>query len=132
MATILIIDDSESILAFSQEALEKDGHNVFIARSGIEANKIIFSKNKPDLIMLDIIMPLLDGEKVIQAFQQSEIGRKIPVVFFSTKTEEELASLVKKHNNRGYIKKPIGAKELRTAVRDFLRKASKPGDTANT
>ena len=121
MAKILIVDDSESILAFAQEALEVDGHNVFTARSGIEANKVIFSKNRPDLILLDIIMPLLDGEKVIHAFQQSEIGRKIPVVFFSTKRDDELSNLVKKHNNRGYIKKPIDAKGLRAAVRNFLR-----------
>jgi len=120
MARILVVDDSDSVLAFTQEALEADGHSVFIARNGIEANKIIFSKNKPDLIILDIVMPLLDGEKVILAFQQSDVGKDIPVVFFSTKTEEELQGLVKKHNNRGYIRKPIEQAALRKAVKNFL------------
>jgi len=128
MATILIVDDSESILAFTQEALEKDGHTVFVARSGIEANRVIFSKNKPDLILLDVIMPLLDGEKVIKAFQQSERGSKIPVVFFSTKSHEELSELVKKHKNRGYIRKPIDAAGLRATVRDLLKTAPSATD----
>ena len=121
MAKILIVDDSEMILAFARDCLEKDGHSVFIARNGIEANKVIFSKNRPDLIILDVVMPLLDGEKVAQAFRQSDISRNIPVVFFSTKSENELASLVQKHNVRGYIQKPVDSKALKTKVRNFLK-----------
>ena len=121
MAKILVVDDSEVTLSFARDCLEKDGHSVFVARNGLEANRVIFSKNKPDLIILDVIMPLLDGEKVLQAFRQSEIGRNIPVVFFSTKSEKELAAMAKKHNVRGYILKPVNAKELKDAVRNFLK-----------
>lgn len=120
MAKILIVDDSESILAFATEALEEDGHDVFVAHNGLEANKIIFSESKPDLIVLDIIMPMLDGEKVIQAFKQSDLAKDIPVVFFSTKNEVELMDLVKKHDARGYIHKPVDAHELRSSIRRFL------------
>lgn len=124
MARILVIDDSESILAFTKEALEEDGHTVQTAKSGIEANRYIFSQDKPDLILLDIIMPLLDGEKVVKAFQQSEISAKIPILFFSTKDEKEIEKLVKKHNVLGYVKKPIEASELRKSIKKFLEISS--------
>lgn len=120
MARILVIDDSESILAFIKGVLEEDGHTVQTAKSGIEANRYIFSQEKPDLILLDIIMPLLDGEKVVKAFRQSEISARIPIVFFSTKDEEEIKKLVKKHNVLGYIKKPIEGWELKKSVKNFL------------
>jgi len=121
MAKILLVDDSQSVLEFTKEALEADGHKVFTAKNGLEANKIIFSKQKPDLILLDLIMPMLNGDKVFQAFQQSEISSAIPVVFFSTKSEGELKELVAKHQNKGYICKPISAEDLRVKVSKFLK-----------
>ena len=120
MAKILVVDDSDSILEFTKDALEAGGHSVYTAKNGLEANKIIFSKRKPDLILLDIIMPMLDGDKVFKAFQQSELSRSIPVVFYSTKSDEDLDKLVKKHNNKGYLRKPVGAEELCSAVKKFL------------
>ena len=120
MARILIVDDSETVLEFTKEALEADGHKVFTAKNGLEANKVIFSKERPELILLDVIMPMLDGDKVIKAFQQSEISRQIPVVFFSTKSDEELEELVKKHRNKGYLRKPIKPEQLCAKVKEFL------------
>jgi len=120
MANILVVDDSESVIEFTKDALEEDGHNVNTAKNGLEANKIIFSKNKPDLILLDLIMPMLNGDKVLKAFQQSEISKNIPVVFYSTKSEKELTELVKKHGNKGYLRKPVDAEELKKAVKKFL------------
>ena len=120
MAKILIVDDSETALEFSAQALEKGGHEVLKAKGGLEANKFIFSKDKPDLVLLDIMMPLLNGDKVFEAFKQSEISRSIPVVFYSTKSEEELEALTKKHGNLGYIKKPLPASELLKTVNNFL------------
>ena len=120
MARILVVDDSESVLEFVKEALEEDGHKTYTAKNGLEANKVIFSKQKPDLILLDIIMPMLNGDKVLSAFEQSEISRGIPVVFFSTKSAEELGKLVKKHKNMGYLRKPISAEDMCAAVKKFL------------
>lgn len=120
MARILIVDDSEMIIEFVRETLEADGHKVFTAKNGLEANKVIFSKQKPDLILLDLIMPMLNGDKVLRAFQQSEMSKTIPVVFFSTRSDEELSNLVKKHNNKGYLRKPISPVDLCNAVKKFL------------
>lgn len=121
MARILVVDDSDYVLEFTKEALETGGHEVFTARNGLEANKIIFSSlTKPDLILLDIVMPMLDGDKVMQAFKQSETTKSIPVLFYSTKSEDELRALVDKHGNEGYLQKPVSAEELCDAVRKHL------------
>ncbi len=121
MARILVVDDSDYVLEFTRDALEGEGHEVFIARNGLEANKIIFSSGtRPDLILLDIVMPMLNGDKVMQAFKQSETTKSIPVLFYSTKSENELQGLVEKHKNEGYLKKPMNADELCEAIREFL------------
>jgi len=121
MARILVVDDSDYILEFTKEALEDGGHEVFTARNGLEANKVIFSSGtRPDLILLDIVMPMLDGDKVMRAFKQSETTKSIPVIFYSTKNEEELRALVKKHKNEGYLQKPMSADELCDAVRKYI------------
>src|SRR6266545_2925492 len=60
---ILIVDDSELVLAMARDALEESGYEVFTATNGIEANSYIFSKNRPDLIILDVMLPMLDGNK---------------------------------------------------------------------
>lgn len=123
MAKVLVIDDSDSILNFTQDALTEDGHTVLIAHSGLEANRYIFSRDKqPDLILLDIVMPMLHGDRIIQAFKQSEISRNIPVVFFSSKDEQEIIALVEKHDALGYIKKPISREDLSKKVGHFLKK----------
>ncbi|UCD83256.1 MAG: response regulator, partial [Deltaproteobacteria bacterium] len=86
---VLIVDDSELILTMSRDALEKQGYEVYTAGSGIEANRIIFAPGKkPDLILLDIMMPMLNGDKVYEFFKRSELSRDIPVAIFSSKDEE--------------------------------------------
>ncbi len=120
MARSLIVDDSETVLEFAKGALEEDGHEIYTAKNGLEANKVIFSKQKPDLILLDVVMPMLNGDKVLKAFQQSEISKAIPVVFFSTKPEKYLTELVNRHKNMGFIRKPISAEDLCEEIKKLL------------
>lgn len=118
---ILIVDDSELVLTMARDALEKEGYEVHTAYSGIEANRIIFAPGKkPDLILLDIMMPMLNGDKVYEFFKRSEFSRDIPVAIFSSKDEEELKSLARKTGACGYIKKPFNPLELAIEVRKFL------------
>jgi len=122
MANILVIDDSESILSFAKDALESSGHTVITTTNGMAANKHVFGTNKPDLIVLDLVMPLLDGDKVLAAFKQSSIASAIPVLLFSTKPEEEIKAIAEKHNAEGYIQKPIKADAFREIIESHLAK----------
>ncbi len=118
---ILVVDDSKLALTLARDALEREGYEVHTASSGIEANRIIFAPGKkPDLILLDIMMPMLNGDKVYEFFKRSELSRDIPVAIFSSIDEEELKRLVKKTGACGYIKKPFKPLELAREVKKIL------------
>lgn len=123
MATkrILVIDDSELVLAMARDALQSAGYEVFTATNGIEANSYIFSSsNRPDLIIIDIMMPLLDGNKKAKILKEKEHSRDIPIMFISSKSEDELARLVADAGADGYICKPFSSQSIVNSVRKIL------------
>jgi DNA-binding response OmpR family regulator len=123
MATkrILVIDDSELVLAMARDALQSAGYEVYTATNGIEANSYIFStNNRPDLIIIDIMMPLLDGNKKAKILKEKEHSRDIPIVFISSKSEEELAILVADAGADGYICKPFSSQSIVNSVKKIL------------
>jgi len=123
MATkrILVIDDSELVLAMARDALQSAGYEVYTATNGIEANSYIFStNNRPDLIIIDIMMPLLDGNKKAKILKEKEHSRDIPIVFISSKNEDELARLVADAGADGYICKPFSSQSIVTSVRKII------------
>jgi two-component system alkaline phosphatase synthesis response regulator PhoP len=119
---ILIVDDSALVLAMASDALKAAGYEVFTAANGIEANSYIYSTtNKPDLIILDIMMPLLDGNKISKILKQQNHSQDIPIVFISSKSEAELVSLVQEAGADGYICKPFTPQSIVTCVRKVLK-----------
>lgn len=118
---ILIIDDSELVLIMASDALKTAGYEVFTATNGIEANSYIFSTtNRPDLIILDIMMPLLDGNKKAKILKEKEFSRDIPIMFISSKAEEELVTLVADAGADGYICKPFSPQGIVSSVKKLL------------
>ena len=117
---ILIIDDSELVLAMAKDALEDAGYQVETATNGIEANRFIFSRNKPDLIIMDIMMPMLDGNKKAKILKENEMSRDIPILLLSSKTDEEMRRLTEEAGADGYILKPFTAIEITGKVRKCL------------
>jgi two-component system alkaline phosphatase synthesis response regulator PhoP len=122
---ILIVDDSELVLAMARDALEDSGYDVFTATNGIEANSYIFSKNKPDLIILDVMLPMLDGNKKAKLLREKEFSRKIPILLISSKSEEELKRMTIEAGVDGYIRKPFTNSGIVARVREFLAKAAR-------
>ena len=119
---ILIIDDSELVLVMAKDALEGAGYEVFTASNGIEANSFIFSThNRPDLIIMDIMMPLLDGNKKAKILKQQTHSQDIPIMFISSKPEEELVTLVAEAGADGYICKPFSPQGIVNSVRTILK-----------
>jgi DNA-binding response OmpR family regulator len=119
---ILIIDDSELVLVMAKDALESAGYEVFTASNGIEANAFIFStSNRPDLIIMDIMMPLLDGNKKAKILKQQTHSQDIPIMFISSKPEEELVTLVAEAGADGYICKPFSPQGIVNSVRTVLK-----------
>jgi len=117
----VVIDDSQLVLVMATDALETAGFEVYATDSGIEANQYIFGTPAPDIIIIDVMMPLLSGDQKVRLLKERERSRHIPVLLMSSKSDEELEQLVKTSGADGYIKKPFDAEGLVNEVKRALR-----------
>ena len=117
---VLVVDDSEIVLAKASEALTERGFDVSVAISALEADKFIYIDNKPDIIIMDIMMPLLDGDKKAKMLKEDGLTCHIPILLLSSKSREELIRLVKESNSDGFIRKPFTSWQLIKKVEETL------------
>ena len=107
---ILLVDDDEDIIEFLKYNLEKEGFNVITANNGSEALSKL--SNQIDLILLDIMMPKMDGFEVIKEIRQNDFYKELPVIFLTAKSAE--ADEIKGLNlgAHDFIQKPISPQKL--------------------
>jgi CheY-like chemotaxis protein len=105
-ARILICDDDPAILRVLQVNLEVEGYETLLAHHGEEALKIAGSE-KPDLIILDIMMPRMDGYQTCDALKADPETKGIPVVFLSAKAQDSDIEKGKSYEVEDYITKPF-------------------------
>jgi len=119
-ARILIVDDVPANLNVLSDALEPVGYEILIARSG-EAALESAARNRPDLILLDVMMPGLDGFETCRRLKGSVNTRHVPVIFVTAK--DETRSVIEGFDVGAvdYVAKPLQTKELLTRVRTHLR-----------
>lgn len=117
---VVVIDDSLLVLAVAADALKSAGYEVVTTDSGIEANQYIFAMRKPDLILIDVMMPLLNGDRKVRLLKERESSRSIPVLLMSSKPREELAEIARASGADGYILKPFDRESLLREVERYL------------
>lgn len=117
---IVIIDDSPLVLAMMSDTLQDEGYEVCAAETGLEANRFIFSAHPPDLILVDVMMPMLNGDQKVRLLKERNRSRDIPVLLMSSKPEDELAALTRESGADGYIQKPFNKTTLVETVRTHL------------
>lgn len=117
---ILLVDDERDIVEFLEYNLNQEGFDVITAYDGIEAIKKV--SEKPDLIILDIMMPHMDGFEVCRRIREKDEYADIPVIFLTAKGAEadEIKGL--ELGASDFIKKPISPKKLVARVNSNLRK----------
>lgn len=120
--TILIVDDSELVLEMARDFLERAGYSIVTAASGIEANRYIFGTPRPDLIILDVMLPMLDGNKKAKLLKEKDSSRDIPIYLLSSKSEDELRSLMAEAGADGFIRKPFTQAQITSKVAEAIRK----------
>ncbi|MFA9213020.1 MAG: response regulator transcription factor [Candidatus Methylacidiphilales bacterium] len=118
---ILVVDDEKDIQEFIEYNLKKEGYEVFLANNGIEAIDQA-KKIKPDLILMDVMMPQMDGIQACQQIKSNPALNKIFIVFLTARAEEysELAGFDAGADD--YIAKPIKPKLLLTRLSAILRR----------
>ncbi len=123
MSKILVAEDSTTVMAIVEHKLKNSGFDVHCAKDGEEALEKA-QKVKPDLILLDVIMPVIDGFQVLKKLKQDESLRDIPVIFLTSKGME--ADMVKgfEYGAIDYIVKPFSPDVLLARVTRALRSTS--------
>lgn len=118
---ILVIDDSELVLDITRDALEEEGYEVLTNSSWVEVNATI-REHRPDMILLDLMMPSIKGESLCEILKKSSFGRDIPIIIFSTKEESEIKRLAEDAGAEGYIVKRMNKKDIVESVNYFFEK----------
>ena len=116
---ILLMDDSEITLEILKEGLEEKGFQVLCTTSLVEFDQLVL-KEKPDLIITDIMMPEIKGDHICEVLKRDHFTANTPIILFSSIDEEELKSLCKKSGADGYISKKIEPEEIVEKIKDFV------------
>lgn len=121
--TILIVDDEADILDLLQYNIEREGYKVLLASDGEEAVKVA-KKHRPDLILLDIMMPKMDGIEVCRQIKEEPELSKTFIIFLTARSEEysEVAGFDAGADD--YIFKPIKPRVLIRRIKAILRRDS--------
>ncbi len=117
---ILVIDDDPVLLAMLSDYLKEADFTVSTADCGIYSNNIIYGKNPPDLIVLDVIMPLMSGAKKAKLLKQRKKSAHIPIILMSSKEEQELKAIAEDSMVNDYLCKPFTADQLVAKVKKLL------------
>ena len=120
---ILIVDDEQDILEFLEYNLKNDGYDVLLAHDGEQALKIA-RREQPDLIIMDIMMPKMDGVETCRRLREAPECKNIYVIFLTARAEEfsELAGF--EAGGDDYIVKPIKPRVLLSRVKAILRRGA--------
>ena len=118
-AKVLIVDDELFNLDYLEQALEDSNYQIITATNGQEALDLI-QREQPDLVLLDLMMPVLDGFAVLTHIKADQVLRDIPVIIISA--EHDSKSVVKgiKQGAEDYLTKPVNADLLVQKVKEYL------------
>lgn len=129
MPKILVVEDDRNILTGLVDNLTMEGYKVFIAKDGKEALKQA-KERSPDLIILDIMLPKLDGFEVCKELKKE--GHNAPIIILSARGQETDKVLGLELGADDYVTKPFSPRELLVRVKTVLRRVNAPKKEADT
>ncbi len=119
---IFVVDDNEVAREVARAVLEDVGYDVECFGSGFQLNGAI-RQRRPDLILLDVMMPALGGEQVAKILKRYEFSKHIPVLLYSELPEDELVSLSKLFGAEGFARKASATVDLADLVAHHIAQA---------
>ena len=119
MARVLIVDDSPSQLLGLQRVVEKLGHTVITAEDGA-AGVEVAKREIPDLILMDVVMPNLNGFQATRQISKEATTSHIPVVLVTTKDQETDKVWGMRQGAKAYVTKPINEAELTKVIKELI------------
>ena len=124
--TVLVIDDEPELVKLLDFNLTKAGYLVLTARDG-EAGLSAARRHAPDVVVLDVMMPGLDGFEVCKRLRQESATAGVPILMLTAKAEEADRVLGLELGADDYLTKPFGLRELQARVKALLRRAEARG-----
>jgi twitching motility two-component system response regulator PilH len=119
MALILIADDSPTEIYVLKKILEKHNHQIIVAEDGEQAVELATSKN-PNLILMDVVMPKLNGFQATRKLSKDPATENIPVIIVSSKNQETDKVWGLRQGAKGYLSKPVSEQQLINEVNSLL------------
>jgi len=116
---ILVVDDEEDIVALVRIRLEAEGYEVLVASDGQQALDTA-RKEMPNLIILDLMLPKIDGYKVCRMLKFDERYKKIPIILFTARSQSSDKDLGMEVGADAYLTKPFDSKVLLDSIKRLL------------
>ena len=117
---LLIVDDEPELVFLMEVRLKANGYEIFTASDGQCALEIA-KKEKPDLIILDLMLPKMDGYKVCGLLKKDIRYANIPIILFTARAQEEDVKLGKELGANAYVTKPFNPEILFSKVHELMR-----------
>ena len=124
MEKILVVEDEKEIVKLLKYNLEKAGYELVVAQDG-ESGLALFKKSKPDLVILDLMLPKMDGLEVCKQIRRDS---KTPIIMLTAKREEMDRVLGLELGADDYLTKPFSVRELAARIKTVLRRVKDAGD----
>lgn len=116
---VLLVDDEPDILKTVVFRLKKAGYQIITAEDG-KTGLELARREKPDLILLDLTLPVMDGCEVCQRLKSDDNFKKIPVIFLTASMVDKITDKIKEFSVEDYIIKPFESEELLNKVRKYI------------
>ena len=116
---ILIVDDEPDILRAAKVRLMSFGYEVITADDGNDIINLV-QRDTPDLILLDLRLPRMDGDKICLILKTDDKFKHIPVIIFTASSDPTTSKKVKDSGANGYLIKPFDTQELLQTIKKFL------------
>ena len=117
--TILVVDDSPTEIHIFKKILEKQGYNIVVAKDGQEGIELALQTH-PDLILMDVVMPVLNGFQATRKLKNNEETAGIPVIMVTTKDQQTDINWGMRQGANEYLVKPVAPAELLFKIKALL------------
>lgn len=128
--TILVVDDEKDLLDLIEYNLKKEGFNVLKAENGEEGIKIA-KEYKPDLVLMDIMMPKMDGMEAVEKMRGDDDLKSIPIIFLTARSDEKTEVEGLNKGGDDYITKPISTTKLISRIKAVMRRFDETEEEVN-
>jgi two-component system, OmpR family, alkaline phosphatase synthesis response regulator PhoP len=125
--TILVVDDEQDLLDLIEYNLIKEGYNVLLAENGEQGLKIA-KEMQPDLVLLDIMMPVMDGLEVCDKMRMNAETKYTPIIFLTARSDENTEVNGLDRGADDFITKPISTTKLLSRIKAVLRRYDETED----